>query len=498
MGNRFKELPVSEIVVYEDNPRFIRSFTQVEAIGKIVRADKKGKELCSLAESILLYGQNPLELVGVVYDEKIGRHVAVEGNRRLTAIKLYLNPDLAGDNRAVQNAFRNLGQKYSATGTTMPESLRCCEFDTIEETNYWITLKHTGKNEGAGLVEWNRVQSKRQAIKTGTEVPDRGFQLVEWLASVNALDRVGITDYEDISNTSTLLRVINDPSVLNGFRLAFSNGVFSSFDEDFSVRCIARVIKELNTNALPVTRVYTAEDRQAYLREVTGEMTEVVGSEDTSSSVANESFEPLHDGSLGFAAGHDEPEEPDVSDNGEPDTGDTRSNAKSPGVPSLQNRSRFVMRRTGKLTNITQAKASQIYSELSKVNCDTMPVASAFLLRSIIEETGRCFHSCGIIKSQLSERQKSNLSLLMEHCINHVKSAGNEKQRNDAGRIIVIKEGQKTRIQELETLNNGVHGLNVINDKTILFTIWDKFQPFLQDLWDMMNEKNRNAQRRRK
>ena len=40
----------------------------------------------------------------------------------------------------------------------LPESLLkaipCAVFSTREETHHWIKLKHTGENEGAGVVTW--------------------------------------------------------------------------------------------------------------------------------------------------------------------------------------------------------------------------------------------------------------------------------------------------------------------------------------------------------
>ena len=54
METGYLDISIDQLLVYEDNPRFIKAVSQIDEINKIVFDDAKKKELVTLAESILL------------------------------------------------------------------------------------------------------------------------------------------------------------------------------------------------------------------------------------------------------------------------------------------------------------------------------------------------------------------------------------------------------------------------------------------------------------
>ena len=48
---KYKEIKLSDVVLYEDNPRFERSFSETESVHKIV--ENQGSKLVRLAEHII-------------------------------------------------------------------------------------------------------------------------------------------------------------------------------------------------------------------------------------------------------------------------------------------------------------------------------------------------------------------------------------------------------------------------------------------------------------
>ena len=99
-----KEIRVTDILLDTGNYRTGKQDDQREAIKALI--DEQKNKLVNLAKDIIENGLSPLETVMVyaVPDQK-NRYIVVEGNRRVAAIKLATQPDLAADT-TWHNAFQ--------------------------------------------------------------------------------------------------------------------------------------------------------------------------------------------------------------------------------------------------------------------------------------------------------------------------------------------------------------------------------------------------------
>src|SRR5450755_2716340 len=97
-----RDFPVASLVLDEQNPRFVRTTRSTRESINALLAEAPAK-LLALAQDIAREGVNPTELPVVV--EEDDNNVVIEGNRRIAALKLLLNPDLAHDER-LQRQFR--------------------------------------------------------------------------------------------------------------------------------------------------------------------------------------------------------------------------------------------------------------------------------------------------------------------------------------------------------------------------------------------------------
>jgi ParB-like chromosome segregation protein Spo0J len=85
------KLKIDDLVLDTDNPRITHAAGQQEALQKVVR-EQKGK-LVRLAESIVERGLSPIEKLMVMeVSPKPKRFIPLEGNRRVTALRLLTNP----------------------------------------------------------------------------------------------------------------------------------------------------------------------------------------------------------------------------------------------------------------------------------------------------------------------------------------------------------------------------------------------------------------------
>ena len=94
MMRDIRVIPLDKIKLDQENVRFGNDVAQNqrEAIKLMLSAPEDAKKLLRLAEHIAEHGLDPTELQLVTPDDD-GNFIVLEGNRRLTALKLLQRPD---------------------------------------------------------------------------------------------------------------------------------------------------------------------------------------------------------------------------------------------------------------------------------------------------------------------------------------------------------------------------------------------------------------------
>lgn len=143
---------VSQIHLDHENPRHEQYETQDEVIAYLC----KDEEVAALARDISKHGLNPLEMLAVLPGKTKTTFVAAEGNRRLCALKLLNDPDLAPPN--LRKTFDNLSQKWVPI-TQVP----AVKFQNRAAVQLWLDRIHQGPNGGIGRRDWNADQKARNS-----------------------------------------------------------------------------------------------------------------------------------------------------------------------------------------------------------------------------------------------------------------------------------------------------------------------------------------------
>lgn len=172
------ELKIEQLVLDNDNPRITHSDGQQQALQKVVK-DQKTK-LVRLAESIVEHGLSPIERFMVLeVSEKPKRYIALEGNRRVTALRLLTNSaamtGLEMPN-GMQRAIERLAKIFDKSKV---EPIDAYEVGSREDGRYWIELRHNGEDDGRGVVGWKpivaaRFRKKEPAIQAFDMVLEHG------------------------------------------------------------------------------------------------------------------------------------------------------------------------------------------------------------------------------------------------------------------------------------------------------------------------------------
>lgn len=134
----------------------------------------------------------------------------------------------------------------------------CALFKTREHSDHWIELRHTGYNEGAGLVEWGSDEKDRFAARSGRRLP--AGQIIDFVEKHGTL-RADAQDSKRGIFTS-LTRLLSTPEVRERLGIDLSQGtVVSLYPEEEVARGLSRIVDDLKTGALPVKAIYHAPDR---------------------------------------------------------------------------------------------------------------------------------------------------------------------------------------------------------------------------------------------
>ncbi|MBX3069012.1 MAG: hypothetical protein KF883_00790 [Thermomicrobiales bacterium] len=150
----YKSIRPSQVLLDSENPRLPDGTTNDrEAINRLLAEGYE--QLIALARDLAERGQaNPTELPIVLKHDS--KYIVLEGNRRFAALRLLGDPKLA-DDAVHRAAFERVAKK----GKQAPKSVYCAVAASRDEADHWITLRHTGANDGVGVRGWSAEQNAR-------------------------------------------------------------------------------------------------------------------------------------------------------------------------------------------------------------------------------------------------------------------------------------------------------------------------------------------------
>lgn len=148
-----REIKVSEIQLDQKNPRFPPVENQREAIRAMLK--DQGQKIVNLASEIHQNGLNPSSRL-ILFKEG-GKYIDGDGNRRITALKLLETPSLADSEPRIKKKFDSLLKKRGS----VPSEVDCVIFKSRDDAKHWISINHSGPQDGKGQIAWNSEQKDR-------------------------------------------------------------------------------------------------------------------------------------------------------------------------------------------------------------------------------------------------------------------------------------------------------------------------------------------------
>lgn len=254
-------IPISDLLIDAENPRLKQpNVGQRDAQREL--AGYLQNKLVKLAQHIVDYGLNPSDLPIVMPNKGDSRYIVLEGNRRLVALKSLENPDILSGavTPAILNSLRKLSTQYQRNPV---ESIDCVVVKDREEARPWILLRHTGRNEGAGVEPWGSEESSRFRARSGEVEPH--LQALDFLEERGALT---LAQRRKVPKTN-LKRLLNTPEVREklGVDIQDRNLVRLGKDEQIA-KALLYVINKLSDGSTKVEDIYTREKRLEFANKI--------------------------------------------------------------------------------------------------------------------------------------------------------------------------------------------------------------------------------------
>ncbi len=149
-------ISVDKVFLDEANFRHEPCSNQEDAMEALI----KDEQVINLAIDIAQHGLNPHEIFALVKkpssDGKSDTYLVAEGNRRMCAIKLLMDPDLA------PAKHRDEIEKHADTAK-IPKEIPAIVYKSKADFDLWLMRMHQGPQNGVGRKPWNADQKHRHS-----------------------------------------------------------------------------------------------------------------------------------------------------------------------------------------------------------------------------------------------------------------------------------------------------------------------------------------------
>lgn len=446
-----KTIPITNLSISTDNPRFEIVENQREAISRMI--EDQPIKLIKLAKDIIEFGLNPSKSICVTPNPLEDDHyVVLEGNRRITVLKILSNPNIV-DGRHI--AFMKRLKKLSETFIKNPiNEVTCAVFSSSETALKWIELEHTGENDGIGVVSWDAQQKARfdKRVKGTTPLALQALELLQHSEFTPKKIKENLPDL----TISNLERLLADPDVRDvlGVELQDRN-LYSEIEEKEVLKGLSKIASDFLFNDFTVYDIDKKKDRKTYLESF------------SRSDIPNKlkrSDGPWHL----------------ISEPSSKILVDKKRKVKS--TPVSYERKMLIPRDC--IMNIPQKRMNAIYRELKDLEVDEFVNATAVLFRVFVELSVDCLIAEKRGKVFQGIKKMTPLKEKIEKVIKYFED-GNLLSPEELKPIKVATQNSHS-IFAIDTFNAYVHNRNLNPISKDLKVTWDNIQIFIDKIWEIV------------
>jgi hypothetical protein len=446
-------ISVGKLLLNVRNYRIVAQDSQKGARDAIIA--EQSKKLVVLSKDIVENGLSPFDLLMVV-DAEDGdqNYIVIEGNRRLTAIKLMLDPELAKDT-PLHAAFVKLNKQHA---DAIPKVLDCTIAPNRKVALMWGNRKHASGLEGAGTEPWTAMAKARAEMEQG--IPSPALDVVNFVLTNTKLDADLRHHLEGSQfNLTTLNRLVTTKELQEAADLKLSGGQLRS---KRSKEWLQKVLIDVVTTIASGKRngkKWTERD---------------IDSQGKRESFAKDLVDS-HPGAKKVAGTWI------VSGNPKAAAPEAAKPPKPKGTPSTEDQPNLIPKKFR--LELPAGKINDIFVELKKLDVDAYRHSISVLFRVFFEFTLDEF-----IKKRKIELPKDRdgheidtLKVRLSRVLKDVKDTGLLKERELKPVNVAVSD--RNSMLHADTLNAYVHSKWMNPDPLQLKLTWANFQLFIERLW---------------
>ncbi|MBI2778655.1 MAG: hypothetical protein HYX62_02535 [Gammaproteobacteria bacterium] len=469
---RKETLSITQLDLDVSNPRTNPEDNQTEAMQSLLSVEHDGEKVLALAFDICEIGMlDPGDRLYVIASKyESNRYIVLDGNRRLTALRLLSQPGLLdrddiGLNTAMRQRFKRLQTEFP---NKWPSEADVVIFDDRETAKRFIRLRHAGENDGAGRSAWSALQVAR-FDHTGL------WQCVEQLRQaqvlnldvINELDRSAfkITNFE---------RVVGKVQFQQRFGFTLGPKKFEiGADRQRALQALSKVASDVVSGHVHTRDEFAkAESMSNYFNEVEAAISPVTAQPSTPTEASLEPAKHDTDQSAPKPTGSSSAAQAGSRASQQY----TMPNEASETAPVIARKKRTLKYLIDKrdLQTVTNAKCREIVIELKEgVEVQRAPYACALLLRSLQEMTAELYLTA-------MQQKVGNKTTNIDQAANHLLGSSHP---TDPANKTVLATSFKSSGQIYEQLCQTAHNTNSAISQDHVRTTWRNLSGGMDLLW---------------
>lgn len=254
-----KNVKVNDIYLDGLNPRLKKVYNVEEQkliLEEILRNQEE--KMFTLAKDISEKRKlNPIDKIILLNENN--KYIVVEGNRRIAALKMLLDKEIIKEiNLKLFNKIKKLDFEDKL------REVECVVLKTRDEANEWIKLRHTGENNGAGIVPWTienrrlfdeRITGEKNIVTLFLDEYKKKTKLNKEILEL--IPKIKITNLE---------RILNDKDIKDKLGIILSSTGINL--DHCNIIILDRIIQDLIIRKPNVSEIYNKEKRANYLEKI--------------------------------------------------------------------------------------------------------------------------------------------------------------------------------------------------------------------------------------
>lgn len=444
-------MSIDQLLLDSENPRIGAAANQRDVLQEIL--DDQGEKLFVLAEDIVDNGLSPIDRC-LVLREKQGsdRFIVLEGNRRVGALKILANPHVLTSLQlkgALQKRLETLAKRFDRKGV---EPVECFEVSGRDEATQWIYLRHTGENEGRGVVGWSGLATSR--FRGG----DPALQALDFVRTYGNLsdDQKRLLGHSFPITTLDRLLSTREVRDLIGVEVA-ARKLRSGLPADELMKPLRRMVLDLAGKKINVSQLKNKTQQATYVQAF-----DAADKPALSKKGVVRAIEEIQ--------GKEFP----AASSGQP------PRRRSSGVSER----RTVVSSKARL-NVRDNKVAAIFRELRSLKIEDFPNAAAVLLRVFLELSVDCYmEGKGIARKFRNPQNKlldKTLRQKVTEVVDHLVNKEGHDRKEFQGVVRGLSVGHSPFSMEL--LHAYLHNRFVTPKTRDLLGAWDDAQRFFERIW---------------